>query len=223
MDTGYSEKHPFKEKYKGDALLQKKYTVDYLTKKQKVNEGEVPQYYVKNSHPAIISHEIFDMVQAEIARRKKTPNRYSGTGIFASRIICGQCGGYFGAKVWHSTSKYRRVIYQCNNKYKGEGKCETPHLDEETIKGMFVTAVNKLLSERDEIFANLEAIKQNLFDTAELDAKQSEFESEMAVVAEMIQKCVDENSRVVQNQKEYQLRYEGLIDRFETVNADSQI
>ena len=51
------------EKYKGDALLQKSYTVDFLSKKMKINEGEVPQYYVENSHPAIISPEVFDMVQ----------------------------------------------------------------------------------------------------------------------------------------------------------------
>lgn len=46
------------EKYKGDALLQKRFTVDFLTKKQKLNEGEVPQYYVKNSHEGIVSDEI---------------------------------------------------------------------------------------------------------------------------------------------------------------------
>lgn len=51
------------EKYKGDALLQKSYTVDFLTKKTKINEGEVPQYYVENSHPGIIKAEAFDLVQ----------------------------------------------------------------------------------------------------------------------------------------------------------------
>lgn len=59
------------EKYKGDALLQKKFTVGFLTKKQKVNEGEIPQYYVEDNHPAIIDPLEFDMVQAEIARRQK--------------------------------------------------------------------------------------------------------------------------------------------------------
>jgi len=100
----------FNEKYKGDALLQKKYTVYFLTKKQKVNEGEVPQYYVENSHPAIISSDVFDMVQQEIKRRKTMKNRHSSAGIFSSKIICGECGSSFGSKVWHSTSKYRRVI-----------------------------------------------------------------------------------------------------------------
>ena len=59
------------EKYKGDALLQKRFTVDFLTKKQKINEGEVPQYYVENSHEGIVSDEIFDMVQNEMRRRNR--------------------------------------------------------------------------------------------------------------------------------------------------------
>ena len=63
-------------------MLQKTYTVDFLTKKQKVNEGEIPQYYVENSHPAIISAEVFDMVQQEMKNRKADPNRHSGTGNF---------------------------------------------------------------------------------------------------------------------------------------------
>lgn len=53
------------EKYKGAALLQKRYTVDFLQKKTKINEGEVPQYYVENSHPAIIEPEEWDRVQRQ--------------------------------------------------------------------------------------------------------------------------------------------------------------
>lgn len=156
------------------------------------------------------------MVQAEMKRRKMAPSRHSGNGMFASRIICGQCGSFYGSKVWHSTSKYRRTIYQCNNKFKGEEKCGTPHLDEETIKRLFVEAVNKLLAEKDKILANFDFVKQALFDTAALDADQDELQSEMAVVAEMIQKCVDENAHVALRQDEYLQRYEGLVDRFKT-------
>lgn len=158
------------------------------------------------------------MVQAEMNRRKTMPSRYSGTGIFASRIICGKCGGYYGAKVWHSTSKYRRVIYQCNNRFKGDDKCATPHLDEETIKRMFITAVNKLISERDEILANLKTLQETLFDKTDIDLECADLQSEMAVIAEIIQKCIDENSRVTQNQNEYRQRYDRLSNRFETAN-----
>ena len=122
------------EKYKGDALLQKVFTTDYLTKKKKKNEGEVPQYYVEDNHEAIIDAETFDLVQMEMARRKAESGRYSGVGIFASKIRCGECGNWYGSKVWHSTDKYRRVIYQCNHKFKNEKKCSTPHLTEEEIK-----------------------------------------------------------------------------------------
>lgn len=59
------------EKYKGDALLQKTFTVDFLQKKKKANEGEVPQYYVENSHPAIVTEEVFDLVQHELRRRQQ--------------------------------------------------------------------------------------------------------------------------------------------------------
>ena len=60
------------EKYKGDALLQKTFTPDYLTKKTKKNDGQIPQYYVENSHPAIITAEVFDAVQTEMERRQGT-------------------------------------------------------------------------------------------------------------------------------------------------------
>ena len=98
------------EKYKGCALLQKQFTIDYLTKKLVKNEGQVPQYYVENNHEAIISPQVFDMVQAELERRKRVNgSHYSGVTIFSNKIKCGDCGGFFGSKVWHSNDKYRRV------------------------------------------------------------------------------------------------------------------
>jgi hypothetical protein len=106
------------EKYKGDALLQKSYTVDFLTKKKKANEGEIPQYYVEGSHKGIITAEVFELTQIELERRKSGDNRHSGMGIFASKIKCGCCRSWYGSKVWHSNSKYKRTIYQCNHKFK---------------------------------------------------------------------------------------------------------
>lgn len=97
------------EKYKGDALLQKKFTVGFLTKKQKVNEGEIPQYYVEDNHPAIIDPLEFDMVQAEIARRQKLGRSYSGASIFSSKVICGECGSFYGQKIRHSNDPYRKL------------------------------------------------------------------------------------------------------------------
>ena len=102
------------EKYMGDALLQKQFTVDFLQKKKKVNVGEVPQYYVENSHPAIIPRELFMRVQAEIKRRQQLGHSYNGKSVFSARIVCGDCGAFYGSKVWNSTNQFRRVVWQCN-------------------------------------------------------------------------------------------------------------
>ena len=95
---------------------QKQYTTDFLQKKRKTNNGEIPQYYVEEHHEAIIPPAQFDFVQAELARREQN-GRYSGVSIFSNKIKCGCCGGWYGSKVWHSTDKYRKVIYRCNRKY----------------------------------------------------------------------------------------------------------
>ena len=160
------------EKYKGDALLQKVYTVDFLSKKKKVNEGEVPQYYVEGNHSAIIPPQEFDAVQKQMALRCPGKNRQSCVSTFSSKIKCGDCGSWYGSKVWHSTSKYRKTIWQCNHKFDEGEKCTTPHLDEETIKGLFVKAVNILLTERNEIIENFNAIKDTLFDVRPLETER---------------------------------------------------
>jgi len=208
------------EKYKGDALLQKSYTVDFLTKKKKLNEGEIPQYYVENNHEAIIEPAVFDMVQRELERRQPGHNRHSGVHIFSGKIKCGECGSWYGSKVWHSNSKYRRMVWQCNHKFDNNEKCQTPHLEEENIKQLFVTAANKLRSEKEEIIDNFEAIKATLYDTASLETEQAELQNEMEVVAEMIQQCINENAHVALDQMKYHKRYDGLAQRFEVAKAN---
>jgi len=206
------------EKYKGDAFLQKSYTLDFLTKKKKINEGEIPQYYVTGNHEAIIEPEIFDMVQRELARRGRGRNRHSGVHDFSGKIKCGECGSWYGSKVWHSNDKYRRVIWQCNHKYDGK-KCATPHVDDKTIEALFVKAANKLISEKAAIKADYEAIKTMLFSTEELSAKAMERKQEMEVVSKMIQDCINENARVALDQTDFQSRYESLVRRFDDTKA----
>ncbi len=217
------------EKYRGDARLQKSFTVDFLQKKMKVNEGEVPQYYVENSHPAIIEPEEWDLVQAEFTRRKELGRRYSSTSIFSSMIFCGDCGAMYGSKVWHSTDKYRRVVWQCNDKFKGEHRCTTPHLYEEDIKKLFLQAFSKLMDTRERILEDCRLAQDTLCDCADLDTEQASLEEEMDILSEVIRRCVEENTVKAQNQAEYYERYDHhakkydkLKKRYETIEAERQ-
>ena len=207
------------EKYKGAALLQKCFTVDFFTKKKKVNEGEVPQYYVEHSHEPIITPEEFDKVQTEFERRKKISRQYSGKSIFSSRIICGDCGSFFGSKVWNSTGKYRRVIWQCNNKFKGEHKCETTHLDEEMLKARFLVAFNAILDNKDSILDDCRLIQTTLTDCTGIDAEIESLLEEIDVVTKLTKRCIAENSQTAQNQEEYAARYNGFVERYEKAKA----
>ena len=200
-------------------LRQKCFTVDFLTKKKKQNEGEVPQYYVEHSHEPIITPEEFDKVQTELARRKQISRQYSGKNIFSSRIICGDCGSYFGSKVWNSTSKYRRVVWQCNGKFKGENKCETPHLDEETIKARFVAALNAIIESKDNILEDCRLMQATLTDCTSIDTEIESLLEEIEVVTELTKRCIAENSQMAQNQEEYAARYNGFVEPYEKAKA----
>lgn len=170
------------EKYKGDALLQKQYTTDFLQKKRKKNEGEIPQYYVEGHHKPIIPPPVFDYVQAEIVRRSKM-GRYSGADIFANKVRCGCCGNWYGAKVWHSQDKYRRVIYRCNKKYqKGKEPCESPHFSESELKEIFMKALNLLIEEKEECIDNLKELIEDTCQTDELEVQQERLEAEIELL-----------------------------------------
>lgn len=203
------------EKYKGDALMQKCYTADFLTKKQVPNNGVLPQYYVEGDHEAIIPPETFELVQQEMLRRNNRDNRYSGVDIFASRIVCGECGSYYGAKVWHSNSKYRRIIYRCNHKYHDGKTCSTPNLTEDEIKLSFVAAVNRLIANKDEVIANLEGMCQTLFETETLESEREKLSTEMYLLQNMIQAAIAENAHVALNQAAYQKRFDELSGKYE--------
>ena len=207
------------EKYKGDALLQKSYTVDFLTKKKKVNEGEIPQYYVEGNHEAIIQPEVFELVQRELARRKGSTGKPSGVHIYSSKIKCGQCGSWYGSKVWHSKTKYRKCVWRCNRKFDNEHHCTTPHFTEAEIQAMFIVVVNQLISQKESIIAALEASLETAFDTTALEVELTEVQGEIMVVSDRIQSCIYENAHVALDQEEYQKRYGALSDRFDKAKA----
>lgn len=150
------------EKYKGDALLQKVFTVDYLTKRKKLNRGELPQYYVEGSHEPIVSAELYEKVQAELDRRRNIPEETEGAKLFSSKLVCGKCGCFYVTRIWHSTNGYRKTIRQCGGR-SGNGGCSAPALTEAEIKLIFVTAVNRRNSVKGTAHEPLEEFSEELW------------------------------------------------------------
>jgi len=197
------------EKYKGDALLQKSFTVNFLTKEKKINEGEIPQYYVEKNHEAIIEPKVWDFVQDLLEKKPKYNN-----DIFSSKIVCGCCGSFYGAKTWHSNSKYKRTIWRCNNKYSKKGNpCKTPHLYEEDIKKAFIDSVNKLIVNKGHIIEDLKLLEET-FDTSSLHKELQISIEKMNSTKENIEKLIEENSKSSQDQIEYAKKYEKLVNKF---------
>lgn len=106
-------------------------TVDFLTKRRVENNGEIPQYYVEEGHPAIIDKDMWEAVQLEMERRRNFAKKYNFQKFnyatidnpFVGRVICGHCGSTFDRKVWNSNNeRLRRVIWRCNKKYKVKGE-----------------------------------------------------------------------------------------------------
>ena len=178
------------EKYKGDALLQKKFTVDFLTKKLKLNEGEVPQYYISKSHEAIIAEEEWDAVQQELERRKKIGSCYSGHSVFSSRIVCGDCGSFLVPKQWDCGSKYKRTVWICKTKRRGGSTCKTTHLTEDEIKEKFLDAFNQVYNCREQLIEDCGMLIEQLTNRTEQEKKIQEILAEIEIVNGLIQNAV---------------------------------
>ena len=145
------------EKYKGDVLLQKSYTVDYLTKTTARNKGEVAQYYIENNHEGIVSREIFDMVQDEIQRRaslysSKTPSKYSSKYALTGKVICGECGAKYRRVTWSRDGK-KKIVWRCIERLtNGTKNCKnSPTIFEEDLHNAILNSLKELLPKSDDI------------------------------------------------------------------------
>ena len=106
--------------------------------------------------------------------------------------------------MWHSTDKYRRVIYRCNKKYAHKGKpCSTRHLTEEEIKQIFVKALNCLVEVKENVIAELRSLIDGICQTGKLIEEHDRIEQELTVLAERLELLIRENARVAQNQTAY--------------------
>lgn len=132
-NTSYIKSILTNEKYKGDALLQKAFTVDYLSKKKKKNEGELRQYYIENNHEPIISKEIHQYVNSKL---DKFDGSSRSTQSLSGKIYCKECGEKFGSFIIHPEFKSANgnsLAWKCKNKYSKTNKCTIRHVYDKKI------------------------------------------------------------------------------------------
>lgn len=167
----------------------------------------MPQYYIKDSHPAIIDPANFDLVQQEMERRRPNRRQLHKNSPFNAKIICGECGGYYGRKVWHSGSRYQKYIWRCNYKYENDTTCQTPNLTEEEIKTASTETFNMILADKKNCIERLEARLSVLSDTSQLEKELQLAKSDHADLIEKLRQYMEANTRQVQDQAEYNRRF----------------
>ena len=201
------------EKYMGDALLQKTYTVDFLTKKKVINKGIVPQYYIEGNHEAIIPKELFYKAQEEKARRaniyrpakKKgatVKSKYSSKYVLSDIMYCKECGQPYRRQVWVRNG-IKKPVWRCDSRLKqGAKRCKhSPTLEETTLHGAIMEAINSVVEDDGEF---VEAFRENVIrifgsyakdvETTGFDAEIDRLQKEMLLLIEKSAKaeCVDE-------------------------------
>jgi len=147
------------EKYKGDAILQKSYTVDFLSKKRIKNNGQIQKYHIAENHKAIIDPPIWEATQMEHKRREKYIKEHGinsydhkpETNPFAGKVICGTCNSIYARKGWKTKGVCRKV-WQCKERYRTKGVqgCTNRHVDEKVLQEVFIQAWNSLIENIDE-------------------------------------------------------------------------
>lgn len=184
------------EKYMGDALLQKTYTVDYLSKKRIKNNGIMPQYYVENDHEAIIPKEIFMRVQDELVRRrlvKVSPNGrkhgFSSNHVFSQMIVCGECGELFCRVHWNNHG-CRSIVWRCISRLESTGiECHARTINELVLQDAIAKAINQMLGDKSNYQVQLQLNIVAVIRASQATAIDSIDEKLMTLQQDLIQKA----------------------------------
>lgn len=219
------------EKYIGDALLQKTYVTDCISKKVKKNQGERAMYYVENNHPAIISREMFDQVRNEMTRRsskrkvlqksgKTELGKYSGKYALTELLVCGECGSSYKRVTWARNGK-KRIVWRCVSRLEfGTQYCHnSPTLDESKLHSAILASMNEFAAIRQEVcpdvLAMAEEAKQAL---SQAGAKLLELKKHMETVSREQSDLLD---RLLENMGDAELnaKMKALTDEKESLKA----
>ena len=203
------------EKYKGDAHIRKYYVKDFLTHELVKNNGEVESFYVTKHHEPIVSRADFELVQREFQSRRKLGISYNSINTFSGKVFCGDCKKLYGLKVWHSTSKYRKEVYQCNAKFKN--KCKTPSLTEDDIKALFLKAYQKFIVNKAQVIEATKEMIEILCNTTPLITKLNTLNSKSKEIVVLVESLIQQNASKALNTDEFEKRYYDYDNQYNTI------
>jgi DNA invertase Pin-like site-specific DNA recombinase len=190
------------EKYIGDALLQKTYTVDFLSKKRVKNNGIVPQYYMEGSHEAIIPRDLYMQVQEEMVRRanlhsgaKRKKRVYSSKYALSSIVYCPRCGEIYRRIAWNNRGKHSIVWRCCTRVEHGPTACDAPTIQENDLQSAVAKAIHEVLGEKDAVIPILE---MNIVEVLSNDSS-----SEVSEIDRQLGELQQELLRLVNTKSDY--------------------
>lgn len=159
------------EKYKGDVILQKTYTPNYLSKKKKRNLGEMDSFYIEDNHSPIISREDWEQVQIEMKKRAESKGNFKGSDKYKNRypltgmLICDKCGATLKRRTWNSKFSCRKIVWQCSNYIiNGKEACEGIKIEDSVISNVKInepTVVKEVIKNGKKYYSYTSKSKQD--------------------------------------------------------------
>lgn len=217
------------EKYMGDALLQKTYTTDFMTKKRVLNKGIVPQYYVENDHEPIIPKELFYRVQEEIIRRssmcksvqtrkKNRKAKYSSKYALTGIVLCGNCSHEYRRVTWARNGK-KKIVWRCTNRLNnGVANCgESPTIEESILQRAVMDAIQKIAANDGDFVG---AFRQNVIRVigSYSNTKEDEvFEEKIKVKQQEMVALIAENAQSGSYTEEFDRRYQAIAEEINII------
>ena len=199
------------EKYSGDALLKKTFSIDFLHKKRYKNEGQKKMYFVENSHPAIVTKEVFKAAQVERTKRNVKSNdekevveshhqnRYSSKNPLSNKIICSECGALYRRTVWTKRNKEKEPVWRCSNRLKN-GKAICPNsvtLKEKPLLDALTSLINGKTKSKEKTRLELAKELSEYLNPKDIVEKKQKLNCELENVNSQINELLDKGMLLV--------------------------
>ncbi|WP_434293790.1 recombinase family protein [Clostridium botulinum] len=220
------------EKYKGDLLLGKTFTVDPISKRRLDNMGEEDQFYIREHHEPIISEEVFEKAQEILNRRNKNRGiigdgkreKYSRKYAFSCMLECGFCGSTLSRRNWHSGSEYNKVIWQCvAATKKGKKFCpDSKGIPEQAIEEAFLESYRLLCDDNKDILDEFLQRMDDTLSSSTVNKQLSKLDKEIESIERKKSKLVDMRLEDAIDKVSYEAKYSSFTEKQEQLLKDRE-